>query len=387
MTGSNKKVLYITASTDEINRVYNTLSQKLDFVTVTGEVDGNAVLSVSSFSGSKRVRKWLAPRIANPGERKPTRYAVLLALYALMVFQLIFTKAIICDVALCQSAIDVVLIMPFHKLRIVRRVVLYTGDYFPSAERQRGLESFMVRISDIVDRLAWRESDSIWCYTDILKERITGAMRDTLKVVKVVDPLYFPAADGEVDMKDPAVVFVGSVRDDAGIDTALEALASLRTDSKPRLKVFGRPLKKETLDWIRQVARQRGVEDILAIRGLVPLAQLRAELQTALCGIAIFPGGDANYSNYGYPNKVKSYLENGIVALLGAHSALAQRQDMRESCLVVDETPEAVANAISFLLRNPNLANKMGAAAYNYAKRLEFSPDLFNGIEDEAKNR
>jgi glycosyltransferase involved in cell wall biosynthesis len=118
------------------------------------------------------------------------------------------------------------------------------------------------------------------------------------------------------------------------------------------------------------------------VRGFITLNELRSRLQKALCGLAIFTGGSSNYSNYAYPNKVKSYLENGLVALVGSQSALAEHSELRDCCLFVEETSDAIAEAIANLLSNPETANQMGAAGYAYARKLEMSPDIFRGIEE-----
>lgn len=380
---SGIRLIYLTASWDEISRVYDVLTKRISKVMVLGEVNGDSVVSFSSFNGGKQVTSRRAPKISNPGERKITRYLVYVIINLLILVRLITSGAIVCDVALCQSQTYVALLKVFHKLGAVRRIVFYTGDYFPYIQRRKLLERVATRLSSTLDNLAWDEADAIWCYTHVLRRRIINDMEsDSTKTIEVIPPLYFPAKDGVIDTIDPRIIFLGQIRTDAGIDIVLKALAKLReTNRAPKLELIGRPIAHDTIRQITQVAEKLGVADLLIVTGFVTLEDLRSRLQKALCGLAIFPGGSSNYSNYAYPNKVKSYLENGTVALIGNKSALSEHSELKDSCIFVDETPDAIAEALSFLLANPDTANHIGACGYKYAQSQEYSPDLFNALE------
>ncbi len=376
------RVLYLGAGWDEINRVFDTLTTKLRWVTVAGEVDGDSAVSVS-FRGKKKVTRWQGPRVRNPGQRNLFRYVVILAMNALLLLQLSVIRSIPSDIAICQSPLYVLMMKPFRELGIVKRIVFYTGDYFPPTNDGSFLERNMPRLSSRIDELAWDWSDDIWCYNHFLRRRISK--RNPALATKVVPPLYFPVRDQAPDMRTPSIVFAGSIRLDAGLDIVMKAMSKLTDlENAPRLLIFGRPLNESVNQSIIELASNLGLGNRVILKGYTPIQELQREFQKALCGVAIFPGGESNYSNFAYPNKIKSYLENGIPAIIGRSSALREHAELQESCIFVEETPEALANVFHTLITNPRIAERMGAAGFKYACQQRLSPILFESLQDVA---
>ncbi|MCL4435503.1 MAG: glycosyltransferase [Thaumarchaeota archaeon] len=380
---SNLRILYITPKKNEIGSIFEVLIRRFAMVTVIGLAEDDSILCYSSANRRIRVSRRRLPR--TPGQRNPARYLFFLAWLLTIISQLISSKAIFSDVAICAGSASTLLMTPFRKLKAIRKLVYYVGDFFPQNNSHSTIEQVTANLKSKVEEMAYKEADTIWCYTYALKRKALQTSCSNSKVVDVIPPLYFPVMDLPPDMSKPTIVYIGSIRLDAGIDVILEALSRLpNTIQYPTLKLFGAPVDDTVFPQIEQMATKLGIQEQLDVKGFIDLKELQRELQRALCGVAIFSGGKLNYSNYAYPNKVKSYLENGIVALVGNSSTLREHPEFRDCCLFVQETPEAVANAVSFLMRNPEVAHRMGRAGFELALRERDSPSLLRAIEEVA---
>ena len=377
---STTRILYITSREDEIRRLFDTIRPRVACVTVIGMTEDYNVLSYSSREGLTKVSRFQMPIMPIMGHL--IRGLALIVFQLTIVWRSIVSRSMVNDVTICTSAIHVFLLTPFHRLGAIRKLVFYVGDYFPQSEKMGPIARIKHRLYQKMDGMAWEEADAVWCYTHAIRNRIATEMPLRSKFVKFVPPLYFPAGDLPPDLKDPTIVYVGGLRKGAGIELTLDALKQLPSGLQiPKLELFGLESEHDVLANLRRHAAELNLEEKLIIRGHVSITELQKSLQKALCGLAIFPAGNADYSNYAYPNKVKTYVENGIVPIIGFSSALNEHSEFRDFALFVEETPEGVSQAISLLVRNPELAQRMGAAAFAYGQREHNHPAIFREIE------
>ena len=305
------RIVYITSGEDEIRRLFDTLNLKVSRITILGFTERNQVVSYSCYNGALRIRKFRIP--VSLRQRSISKYLAHLITFIVYPWILVSSGSIRCDIAICTGAMDAFIMAPFRRLGLVKRLVYFNGDYFPSSGRITRVERFASSVYNSVNEISMRQADGIWCYTIAIKEKVPSHIRSS-KFVDVMPPLYFPVGDSRPDTKNPVVVYLGAFKRETGIGLVLEAFSRLsHTDPKPVLHLFGIPSNAEVIPEIMKRASSLGVEGQLVIRGFAELEDLASTVQRAICGLAVFPGGGRNYSNYAYPSKVKTKLENGIV--------------------------------------------------------------------------
>jgi len=187
-----------------------------------------------------------------------------------------------------------------------------------------------------------------------------------------------PARDGS-DPRDPArLLSVGRAVEKKGFDTLIDALASLPADVHWRWTHIGTgPL---TGDLKRRVV-ERGLDDRVIWRGAAPRdvvlgAALESDLFVLPCRHAT--DGDRD----GLPNVLMEAAATGLALLSTRVSAIPELiEDGVDGVLVPPAAPEALAAAMSRLIRDPGERARLGAVA---AERVRSRFDCDGGIDQLA---
>jgi len=184
-----------------------------------------------------------------------------------------------------------------------------------------------------------------------------------------------PARDGS-DPRDPArLLSVGRMVEKKGFDTLLDALSLLPADIHWRWTHIGTgPLA----DALRRRVAERGLEDRVNWRGAAPRdtvlsAALDSDLFVLACRHA------ANGDRDGLPNVLMEAAATGLALLSTRVSAIPELiEDGVDGLLVPPAAPEALAAALSRLIRDPATRARMGATA---AGRVRARFDCDVGID------
>jgi len=167
------------------------------------------------------------------------------------------------------------------------------------------------------------------------------------------------------------VLCIGRLIPKKGVDLLIDALALLPRDlERVRLEIVGEgPLAGE----LRRLASSRGLRDRVVFLGSLPsdgvdAALRRASLLALPCRIA--PDGDRD----GIPTVLLEAMARGVPVVSTRVAGIPEVVRDRETGLLVPpEDPEALAEAITTLLRDRSLAASQAAAARSLV-RARFDP-------------
>ena len=146
----------------------------------------------------------------------------------------------------------------------------------------------------------------------------------------------------------------------------LDAAAIARRDV-PNLKlvVIGRGTEMESV--VVRPTRERGLDDAVVFPGYLRGDDYVAALRALDAKVFLMPGTD------GSCRAVREAMAVGTPIIAARRGMLPELVADRETGLVIDDTPENLANAIIELARNKDLRNRMGEAARQTALR-RFDP-------------
>jgi len=167
-----------------------------------------------------------------------------------------------------------------------------------------------------------------------------------------------------------------------------QAFALVRCELECEIAFWGRFKPPITPDSLRSIALSKGGpdEDVI-IGGPYSYSVLVEELiPTAWAGCVLFDTNDYN-NRLGLPNRFFELWANGIPAIVSRHTNIARIVEEIGGGIVVDNTPDSIAEAFHCLAKDPGIAVKMGKAGraaiesrYNWKSAFQELLDLYNDI-------
>jgi glycosyltransferase involved in cell wall biosynthesis len=168
----------------------------------------------------------------------------------------------------------------------------------------------------------------------------------------------------------PVVLCVGALREDKGVDTLVEAIASLPEDVRSRLSclVVGRGHLEGEL---QSLIAERGLQDKVKLLGFLPRQELLQLMKVATI--------------FALPSLVSIFdyvlLEAGAMGLPIVTSAVGGNLEMFDedsALLVPPEEPQALAAAITRVLTDGELRKQLSESVYHRVRSKFSLESMFN---------
>jgi glycosyltransferase involved in cell wall biosynthesis len=223
------------------------------------------------------------------------------------------------------------------------------------------------------ERRAIETADLVVATGEALREQVERRFDLRRPVVTVpngvrVPPQQPPRAP---DPEQPVLLYVGQLQAWKGVQNLVRALSLL---PRVRLEIVGgipeRDPKRESL---QALAVETGVAERVAWTGFLRPEQVADHLRRAT--VAVHPLAKSVEGRlFTSPLKVLEYMAAGLPIV--ASDLPSTRQILRHdetALLVPPEDPQALAAAIRRLLDSPDLAQRLGAAAYQAARQFSWS--------------
>lgn len=170
-----------------------------------------------------------------------------------------------------------------------------------------------------------------------------------------------------LDIRGPLALYVGNLQRYQGVEQVVRAMAQLPEALDLTLVLIGGT--EDDVARMRGLVRKLHLEEHVYLLGPRPLAQLTGFLEQA--DILVSP----RLRGSNTPMKVYSYMNSGTPIL--ATSILSHTQVLDESCaLLVEPTPEALAQGLTTLAADEALRARLGAAARRRASE-RYSAEAF----------
>lgn len=185
--------------------------------------------------------------------------------------------------------------------------------------------------------------------------------------LKIQDPSRTPGLlRRELDLapEDRVVLFFGSLTRYKGVDLLVRAFPRiLREEPRARLVLAGFPLADFRIDGLQALVRSLGVEErVRLVSRYLPAGEIGAWME--LAAVAVFP-----YRTVFQSGALHVAQTFGVPMVATRVGAIPEVVIHRESGLLVPpEDPESLAAAVVEVLRNPDLALRLGTRAHQEAR-------------------
>jgi glycosyltransferase involved in cell wall biosynthesis len=226
---------------------------------------------------------------------------------------------------------------------------ILTKDYIPSWWRR-----WVAGIADLVERLGAKCFDGVVAVTPNICLRFPQVKTVLIRNFPVVEELMRLSC-GPYRDRPKLLIYAGRISVERGITEMVEAMGLLPEHPGAKLLLAGVFTPKGLSD---HVFRMKGAERI-DFRGLLPRGGLLNLFAEARIGLAMFHPGP-NQSDC-YPNKLFEYMAAGIPVVASNFPMWREIVEETGCGLLVDPLdPEAIAEAIAWLLEHPEEAAAMG---------------------------
>jgi len=263
------------------------------------------------------------------------------------------------------------------------RLLLNVSDLWPESAVQLGMlnNRLAIRVAEWIERFVYRFSDTVTVPTPgmrrILLER--GYGEDKVKLLpNAVDTDRFshlPAAAAELCR----AMYCGTVGLAQGVGTLLAAAELLERDDVPvEVMVVGDGAERAALE---EQARRSGLKRI-TFAGSVSRDEVPQRIASA--NVTVMTLRDLPLFEDALPTKLLEYMAAGRPVVAGASGQAARMlEEVGAGIACPPENPEALAEAISRLASDPQLAQEMGARGRQYVEEQLSRRAMVDQLEAE----
>ena len=189
--------------------------------------------------------------------------------------------------------------------------------------------------------------------------------------------------------------FVGGIDAKQGLKEAVSAIAILQGRNLPvPLVLAGRPISPEYLQWLLTEAKRLGVGHLLSYKGVLSKSEaIRLQNQASIGLVPYLPLAN---NMAGMPTKLLESMALGLPVVYSDFPSYQEVAGAYRAGVAVDPTdPEKIADAIEYLVKNPESAREMGENGqrgireqFNWSvecdKLLDLYRNILGGPEDEV---
>lgn len=275
------------------------------------------------------------------------------------------------ELCIALDNLNVVSILLFKKLGLIKKLVFYTIDYTPT----RFVNKILNSTYHFLDRVACYNSDVIWVLSDImLKKRTENGVNPKKSAKSILLPM---GANLEIikplpfeKIKRHQIVFMGVLIEKQGLQMGLETLP-LVIEKVPdaKLLVIG---KGEYEKELRKIAKNNNISTHVEFKGFIEKqSDVEKLLLESSVGLATYVPFPDSYTYFTDPGKPKFYMACGLPVVITNVPAIAKEIKIRKAGIVVDYTKESIAKALITLLSDDSLYKEYRKNAIKLSKNYD----------------
>lgn len=231
--------------------------------------------------------------------------------------QLIFIKVIsvLCwkyhpKICLIETTYLALIVGILKKFRLCDKLIYLSTDWLVNKSNKKKIISYIGNslFFPIADYLACKFSDFVLNTTENIAEaRYKFWNRKIAKKEKLhLYKTHIKANITGIDKKNKNICFIGSVREDSGLEIAIKSLSRIRRTQDVTLRIIGR--KGQNHVYLEKISREYNVEGYVKFLGFVERNKLGEILSDCFCGINLLTDPNS-ISSYTIPGKIITYLQ------------------------------------------------------------------------------
>lgn len=244
---------------------------------------------------------------------------------------------------------------------------------------------YLSYFADQLEKLASRRLSALVTVSPLIANRFLSHSAHTVLIHNYPDANEWGAPlEGSWNRREPIVVFPGGILPERGIREMVHAMACLPASFRATLEIASGEFPAALYDELKQHPGWNRV------RFLGPLnrPQIRQLLCRASAGLVLYLPEEQNLC--AMPHKLFEYMAAGIPVIASDFPLWREVLAGVDCAVFVDpRNPEAISDAIQYLLANPSEAERMGRCgleavrtAYNWDSQARELVKLYKGLMD-----
>jgi glycosyltransferase involved in cell wall biosynthesis len=257
-----------------------------------------------------------------------------------------------------------------RKMRLTSVVIYYSIDYVPN----RFKNSLLNSIYHLLDMLVAKKSDFTWNVSPRMGEiRTKKASSNLFRQIVVPVPINLEEMVSVISNEKNvySMIYAGSLREEVGLELAIEALHSLKTKfpnlkltiigEGPLLEYYSRLIKKRNLD-----------NDVVFLRYIESRSEFIKLLSSHGVGLAIYKPLKNSFNKYADVSKVKTYAACGLPTIIAKGSYTADEIHKSGAGIAINYEIEEFKKAVMTLMSSKKVYENYSKNALKYAKTFSY---------------
>jgi glycosyltransferase involved in cell wall biosynthesis len=234
-----------------------------------------------------------------------------------------------------------------------------------------------------METAASRRFSALVTVSPAIAERFTSSNSKTVLVHNFPEPKELEvAAERPWEVREPMVAFPGGILPERGIRQMVHAMACFPERTKATLEIASAEFPQDLWDELTQHSGWKRVRYL----GHRSRKQIVEMLGRASAGLVLYLPEGQNHC--AMPHKLFEYMAAGIPVIASDMPHWRRLLDGVDCALFVDpRKPQAIADAIQFVIEHPAEAARMGRigreavhARYNWESQAQAMVKLYNGL-------
>jgi glycosyltransferase involved in cell wall biosynthesis len=257
-----------------------------------------------------------------------------------------------------------------RKMGLTNVVIYYSIDYVPN----RFKNSLLNSIYHLLDILVAKKSDFTWNVSPRMGEiRAKKASNSLSRQIVVPVPINLEEMVSVISNEKNiySMIYAGSLREEAGLELAIEALPSLKTKF-PNLKltIIGEgPL----LEYYRRLVKEKNLDnEVTFLRYIESRSEFIRYVLVQGIGLVIYKPLKNNFYKYADVGKAKIYAACGLPIIITKGPYTADEVYKAGAGIVINYDVEEFKKAIMTLLSSKKVYETYSKNALRYAKMFSY---------------
>ncbi len=239
---------------------------------------------------------------------------------------------------------------------------------------QKSSPDFLARLKNLsarfFARMLWMFADAVLVVSNHLLEKMTRLAKGRFKVA--LDPITVDFRNFDLLQRhdhDSLRVFYGGTFDEKdGVTYLIEAFEDVcKRHGNVELILTGKG-GKENMEVILAMIAASNFRERILYKGFLPDADYYKELFDS--DILCMTRTSSAFANAGFPFKLGEYLATGRPVIASDVSDVSLYLEDKNSAVIIEpDSPQAIADAIEYLLTNPDDAERIGANGKEAARK------------------
>ncbi|MGA2971399.1 MAG: glycosyltransferase [Candidatus Bathyarchaeia archaeon] len=255
------------------------------------------------------------------------------------------------------------------KIGLTRSLIYYAYDYEPTPPNSNLFTALTTRLFQVLDLRCARSADVTWNLSEAIVRTRRTITEDRAPESDILVPYpLVPTTSYPTRVRKNTAGFIGNLRAGQGVELALDAIPIIRTRVPEfRLLIIGSgPLEPQLKKYVEKQKLDRNVAFLGFIRDKKKVQEI---LSSCSLGLAPYFRDPYSLVNYGYPGKVKTYLECGLPVVMTDVADISEEIRRRRAGLLIDYDAKQLADAVIRILTNKRLHDELRRNVRTITKR------------------